>query len=973
MYMKRYFILLALLCTSGLLSAQVAINATGANPDASAGLDVSFTNKALLIPRVALTATNDAATIATPATTSLVYNLGTGGLSPAGYYYNAGTTVLPNWVRFMVGKEAWMITGNDNTTPSGASYGSAVTDNFIGTTNANDFVFATNNYEKMRIKTNADGLTVRIGMGTAFATAYPSGLTSTLLHIYDAESGATDFAQLQLGANKNTATNKVGEINFHATTAATDRRTASIESYITAMTGLNPSGDLRFFTNYSTTAVFSEKMRIIDEGRVGIGITAPVAYIDVHTPNAGGPFLAANFSNDRNLSGNNGLQVNTASTAAATRIYSAYANSVERISMRGNGRMIIGNTGTADDPNTMLDVVGGASGATTMLLTLRSDYLADNTGSGIRFINSTGATSDAGAEIVGLSITSANGRSDMQFNVHGGGGAYGALLERMRICGNGNVGIGTSSPDDKLDVVDNAQVSGYLRVGNPATPSNVVSSSFVSIWKFAYLTGTESWSVDNICGGTEWYVNISGANAGMLYFDNSGSYHRTHAYTPFMWIPLGSSSLNVEMVYYCTLENNFDGVWLEYRIGSGAWTKITTFDYNGYPDNASGCNTTCNGTNAQSCWNGSLAQNLFSRVTSTVFPAGAYGAWVQFRLVGVEDGADGTGEFDVKGFNVSVVASASVGGAFAAGNIYAEKNVYAGSNVLQGDVAEYFKVDDAVEAGDLVSLSGERANHYIKTKKIKDANVIGVVSTAPTITINQPDGVPIALTGRVPVKVTNENGEIKIGDCLTASSTPGYAMKAEGNCYIIGKAVEPFNNIKGKISCLIENGWINTNSNSNNSQSGGAYYIPKGTKSVIVRDASVSTTSRVFISMLADAGANYWLSKKENGMFEISLTGAVNDDIKFDYFVDNALTQDTPHDNSIIKSETYTEIKSVPARLATEEDLKVPPTPSDLSKYWKYENGKLIEYTPDLVKYDSENSIEKDIKADEKKSSPEKK
>ncbi len=35
----------------------------------------------------------------------------------------------------------------------------------------------------------------------------------------------------------------------------------------------------------------------------------------------------------------------------------------------------------------------------------------------------------------------------------------------------------------------------------------------------------------------------------------------------------------------------------------------------------------------------------------------------------------------------------------------------------------------------------------------------------------------LALTGRVPVKITGENGAIEPGDLLTTSSTPGHAMK----------------------------------------------------------------------------------------------------------------------------------------------------------------------------------------------------
>lgn len=51
---------------------------------------------------------------------------------------------------------------------------------------------------------------------------------------------------------------------------------------------------------------------------------------------------------------------------------------------------------------------------------------------------------------------------------------------------------------------------------------------------------------------------------------------------------------------------------------------------------------------------------------------------------------------------------------------------------------------------------------------------------------------PIALTGRVPLKVTSENGPIEPGDFLTLSSIPGVAMKALPNNPTVGKALESY-------------------------------------------------------------------------------------------------------------------------------------------------------------------------------------
>ena len=54
------FLSALLLTTSNVFSQNVGINSSGASPDASTGLDVDFTDKGVLIPRVALTATNAA-------------------------------------------------------------------------------------------------------------------------------------------------------------------------------------------------------------------------------------------------------------------------------------------------------------------------------------------------------------------------------------------------------------------------------------------------------------------------------------------------------------------------------------------------------------------------------------------------------------------------------------------------------------------------------------------------------------------------------------------------------------------------------------------------------------------------------------------------------------------------------------------------------------------------------------------------
>jgi hypothetical protein len=93
-------------------SQNVGINTTGTAPDASAGLDVAFTDKGVLIPRVALTATNSASPITSPTTSLLVYNSATAGTSPnnvyPGYYFWDGTI----WERFTTGLQRKFLPAN---------------------------------------------------------------------------------------------------------------------------------------------------------------------------------------------------------------------------------------------------------------------------------------------------------------------------------------------------------------------------------------------------------------------------------------------------------------------------------------------------------------------------------------------------------------------------------------------------------------------------------------------------------------------------------------------------------------------------------------------------------------------------------------------------------------------------------------------------------------------------------------------
>lgn len=142
-------------------------------------------------------------------------------------------------------------------------------------------------------------------------------------------------------------------------------------------------------------------------------------------------------------------------------------------------------------------------------------------------------------------------------------------------------------------------------------------------------------------------------------------------------------------------------------------------------------------------------------------------------------------------------------------------------NATSTDLAEnYSDADNNLEPGDVVVFD-ERKLAPKATKKSGSAYssfLMGIVSTDPGFLMSdvaEADGAtdlvnpkPIALAGRVPTKVSSENGPIKIGDHLTSSSKPGVAMKASQAGPIIGMALEDYDGAGvAKILVFVNLGW----------------------------------------------------------------------------------------------------------------------------------------------------------------------
>lgn len=125
------------------------------------------------------------------------------------------------------------------------------------------------------------------------------------------------------------------------------------------------------------------------------------------------------------------------------------------------------------------------------------------------------------------------------------------------------------------------------------------------------------------------------------------------------------------------------------------------------------------------------------------------------------------------------------------------------------DLAEWYVSSEDLEPGDVVSINPDDNVVVHKSQVSSDSRLMGIVSTNPGIILGPKEQhtFPIALAGRVPTKVSTENGPIERGDYLTSSSTPGVAMKATKPGPVIGKALESFGNTSevefGKIMAFV--------------------------------------------------------------------------------------------------------------------------------------------------------------------------
>ncbi|HBG78398.1 MAG TPA: hypothetical protein DDW84_06070 [Phycisphaerales bacterium] len=529
---------------------------------------------------------------------------------------------------------------------------------------------------------------------------------------------------------------------------------------------------------YAGNDTTNPKMSILDSGNVGIGTTSPSTSLevngDIKVVTAAGAlnrfFRAEEVGVAGNKAGiafggnavkgaiygssgttgikivgaNSPVDIGTTSGTDATDI-SAFTS---RLFINSNGNVGIGTT----SPQVQLDIRSGGTiylgydyaGTSQLLKTFSTAHVSGNVPSQLNIGLADGAFT--GILIKNVRDGSYNSQS-MEFSTSHGGISTGT---RMTIDKDGNVGVGTTVPDQKLDV------RGNIVMGRIPYPGNGLGTAWTRFIGMADGAGA-----------------ASGGGAGMLLNAQTN----------------GDVDVQFQTQQYGVANNNVT-IKANGNVGIGTTNPGQKLTVAGTIESTSGGIKFPDGT--------------------TQATAASGGGWTDTgTVVKLATSTDNVGIG-----TDSPSAKLTVKG----GNIRIERTD--GTTCLELgdglDYAEGFNVSGAtskIKPGTVLVIDTKNSGKLAVSNQAYDTKVAGIAAGANNLKSGVRLGVgqfdcDVALAGRVYCNVDATQNAVEAGDLLTTSDIKGYAMKAADNARtqgaILGKAMESMEKgKKGQILVLV--------------------------------------------------------------------------------------------------------------------------------------------------------------------------
>jgi len=344
-------------------------------------------------------------------------------------------------------------------------------------------------------------------------------------------------------------------------------------------------------------------------------------------------------------------------------------------------------------------------------------------------------------------------------------------MDRFVIDGVGNIGVGTGTPSDfKLQVAGSIGPDSNLNYDLGSDSKRWKSIyAFSNIYSSGTVFASNMYSYGDLTASN--IINLLGnVNLGADSFDPINVQGRINSDL----LPFGDSSFNL---------GNSSNHWKDFSVVNVSSTGIDVTGGVLNVDSATGTSVSVRNESPSAT---AQAVNIFQNCI---------------------------GDNNIRAFNIGRNGDANIMSVRCDGQIYSDN----GTVATPGDYAEYMRHGHKSFAiGDVAVLDAASASS-VKPGTSSDRNfTVGVVSAHPAVLANSPVGdsdiqvdrtqwVVVGMLGQLPVKFSNINGPVAVGDKLMAGNG-GLAVKARGAGMILGEVLEAAG-ASGMVSVYLHPHW----------------------------------------------------------------------------------------------------------------------------------------------------------------------